>query len=598
MLKIDVVSYQGKPLASPITTVFNHAGGAIGRQPDCYLALPDPMRHLSRQHARINWRDSRYLIENTTGNNFVIVNGHTLHSKEFCSLQQGHQIYIGHYLLEVAALDAAVATPAETNTPEVASPLRIEPTGQEKNFFDAILAPATDANPHPAQSPLSAAQPAISAGNADHASSDPFTFLDAKSALLDPGDPLLHPADLNLAQIEPERRADDYADPFDLASLGRRNAADPLLDGAAQVSLRDMLGQSKNIDDLYGDSVSSLPGMDPLAEFEPAAVHIPFDTRKSLDPLALFAADSGAVQSFLELPSKTVMDDHADQLVMHLDLPRPMIAPPMPPSAPEPQPELETAESANAALAIASMPIEEAPPAAPVIVAAVPSVSPAPQPMQGRRAADAVPMTPDEHQALIQAFLKSAGLPKEMMPQRLTPEFMETIGTMLSTAMQGTVDLIAARAATKREVKAEMTLILPVHNNPLKFVPDGQAALIHMFGKQIPGFLSPIDAMRDAYQDLRAHQVGVFAGMRAALAEVLQRFSPDDVEQRLEQLSMIDSLMPGHRKAKLWDLYGQQFKKIYAEAEEDFDVIFGDAFAVAYEEQTRSMRADLASNAS
>ena len=36
-------------------------------------------------------------------------------------------------------------------------------------------------------------------------------------------------------------------------------------------------------------------------------------------------------------------------------------------------------------------------------------------------------------------------------------------------------------------------------------------------GVPTPGFRAPAKAMRDAFDDLRAHQLGVMAGMRAAL---------------------------------------------------------------------------------
>lgn len=617
MLKIDVVSYQGKPMANPISAVFNGQGGDIGRNPDCFLALPDPLRHLSRQHAQIDWRSDGYLIKNATANNYVVVNGHTLHANEFCLLEEGHQIYIGHYLLEVAALDISAVAPPEA-MPEAVVSDHQEQQAHDQHFFDATDPLAFDAPENISHPPLNPSEAALlpvaddvfpEHANAPHQqqfSDDPFAILNEKSDASLPADPLINPAALNLAQIEPERRAAAGANPFDLASLDARNARDPLFDHSGKVSLDELRGRAKNIDELYSDSTPSLPGLDPLADLEPVHALGAFETHKSLDPLALFAADSGTVQSLLEMTPSVVMDDHSDQLVMHLDLPRAMLE--EAPAMISPQPgETSVADtpihviahdqaSANEMQHAAAGP-DAAPDLPPATATQAATSAPAAQmPLQGRRAADATPMTQDEHRLLIEAFLNSAGLPREMVPQRLTPEFMGAVGAMLFTAMQGTVDLIAARAATKREVKAEMTLILPVQNNPLKFVPDGKAALIHMFGKQIPGFLGPIDAMRDAYQDLRAHQVGVFAGMRAALAEVLQRFSPADVEKRLDQLSMIDNLMPSHRKAKLWDLYGQQFKKIYAEAEEDFDVIFGDAFAVAYEEQTKSMRVDSASS--
>ena len=49
--------------------------------------------------------------------------------------------------------------------------------------------------------------------------------------------------------------------------------------------------------------------------------------------------------------------------------------------------------------------------------------------------------------------------------------------------------------------------------------------------------------MRDAFDDLRAHQLGVMAGMRAALEGVLQRFDPAQLEGKLTRRSGIGSLL-------------------------------------------------------
>lgn len=81
------------------------------------------------------------------------------------------------------------------------------------------------------------------------------------------------------------------------------------------------------------------------------------------------------------------------------------------------------------------------------------------------------------------------------------------------------------RAPRQKEVQASVTIISVQANNPLKFLPNADAALLN-FTKRIPGFMRADVAMRDAFDDLRAHEVGVIAGTRAALTEVLGRFDP------------------------------------------------------------------------
>lgn len=201
-------------------------------------------------------------------------------------------------------------------------------------------------------------------------------------------------------------------------------------------------------------------------------------------------------------------------------------------------------------------------------------------------AAAAAPVSAD---ALTRAFLAGLGTPNLPLPDGITPEMMERVGRLLREATQGTLDLLLARATTKREVRADVTMIVSTDNNPLKFSPDVAAALTHLLVPQGPGFLTPVAAMRDAYDDLRSHQFGFMAGLRAALAGVLKRFDPTVLEQRMAQKSMLDSVLPMNRRAKLWDLYIALYRDIAVEAEDDFHTLFGREFLRAYQEQVERL---------
>jgi FHA domain-containing protein len=136
-----------------------------------------------------------------------------------------------------------------------------------------------------------------------------------------------------------------------------------------------------------------------------------------------------------------------------------------------------------------------------------------------------------------------------------------------------------------------VTMIMPVENNPLKFSPTVEAALAHLIAPHVQGFLPPVRSMKEAYDDLRAHQLGFLAGMRAALDDVLGRFSPAELEKRLSDPSMLDSLLPMNRRAKQWDLFVQRYGDVASEARENFNAAFGKAFLKAYEAQVKQLRA-------
>ncbi|MBT2324390.1 type VI secretion system-associated FHA domain protein TagH [Variovorax paradoxus] len=224
----------------------------------------------------------------------------------------------------------------------------------------------------------------------------------------------------------------------------------------------------------------------------------------------------------------------------------------------------------------------------PPIAATAPPAAPLPRAAPVAAAAPAsIPATSPD--ALLAAFLRGLGSTHQM-PEMLTPGVMERIGVVLRAATEGTLQLLLTRQEFKRELRAEVTMIAAQANNPLKFSPSAEVALAHLLGPGMRGFMPAEAAMRDAFDDLRAHQFGVMVGMRAALAHVIERFAPDELEKKIAAKSALDSLFAANRKAKLWDQFTALYGGIASEAEDDFHTLFGKAFLQAYEEQMARLK--------
>jgi len=193
---------------------------------------------------------------------------------------------------------------------------------------------------------------------------------------------------------------------------------------------------------------------------------------------------------------------------------------------------------------------------------------------------------------LLKAYLQGAGVPDVNIPGGLTPELMHILGQLLRESTQGSVDLLRARALAKRQLRTEVTMIVARENNPLKFSPTVEGAMEHLLAPQGRGFMTPVRAVKDAYNDLRSHEVGFVAGMRAALSGVLARFNPAALEKRLAGRSVLDMLLPMNRQARLWSLFEQLYTEISAEAEDNFHSLFGREFVRAYEEQIAKLEAE------
>jgi type VI secretion system FHA domain protein len=284
-----------------------------------------------------------------------------------------------------------------------------------------------------------------------------------------------------------------------------------------------------------------------------------------------------------ELPPGAPMDKAAAGVVDPLDILAGTLRPIPPPSVSDHGPELFTPYAPPAARPEA--PVKPAP----EVARPVPQPSLAPAPAPPIQQVAVTPAGPRD-EALLKAFLQGAGIPGTPSVKSLTPEMMEAVGKLLREAVQGTLDLLRARGLTKSEMRADVTMIMAQDNNPLKFSPTVEAALTHLLAPQVHGFIPPLRAMKDAYDDLRAHQLGFLAGMRAALEEVLARFGPKELDKRLSAQSMLDDLLPMNRKAKLWDLFIERHAALTAEAREDFNAAFGKAFRRAYEAQVKQLR--------
>jgi len=207
-----------------------------------------------------------------------------------------------------------------------------------------------------------------------------------------------------------------------------------------------------------------------------------------------------------------------------------------------------------------------------------------------QRPVPAAPPRTASDDELLAALLRGLGN-LHQPPAALTPGLMERIGTMLRSATEGTLQLLLTRQEFKREVRAEVTMIAAQANNPLKFSPTVEVALAHLLGPGVRGFMPAEAAMRDAFDDLRSHQFGVMVGMRAALAQVIERFAPAELEKKIAARSALDSLFAANRKAKLWDQFIALYGGIASEAEDDFHALFGRAFLEAYEAQMARLKA-------
>ncbi|CAN7219392.1 MULTISPECIES: type VI secretion system-associated FHA domain protein TagH [unclassified Variovorax] len=532
MIRIAVLNVRGAPPGQPLAASFGPAGGTIGRADTNTLVLQDPDRTVSRMHAQISFRNGDFYIADH-GSNPMQRNGQPLGSGSEVKLADGDRLVIGSF--ELSVQHAAAGAPGAASRP---APLHVPAASDDDPFADLLagLAPATPAAPAGRAAPAASAPvplpdpfgPGAAGGRA--ADTDPFADLLAPAPS---GAPAKAAAGLGAL--------DDFSD-LAAPPAGKAAGIDALFGGSAGPS------------GLGGDPLALSPLADPLLQPNTAGGLDPLDALKGRAPATPAPrSDHVPIGQFGYVPPVAIAPPAASSLLDDLD-------------APLGSPSFDDMTGAR---------IEA--PVPPPLAAKAPGFAPSPP-------AAAVPAD-----ALLAAFLRGLGS-MHPMPEALTPGLMERVGVLLRSATEGTLQLLLTRQEFKREVRAEVTMIAADANNPLKFSPTVEVALAHLLGPGVRGFMPAEAAMRDAFDDLRAHQFGVMVGMRAALAHVIERFGPEELEKKIAAKSALDSLFAANRKAKLWDQFIALYAGIASEAEDDFHTLFGKAFLEAYEEQMARLK--------
>ncbi|MCQ9154979.1 type VI secretion system-associated FHA domain protein TagH [Acidomonas methanolica] len=205
--------------------------------------------------------------------------------------------------------------------------------------------------------------------------------------------------------------------------------------------------------------------------------------------------------------------------------------------------------------------------------APVPDAS-GPTPSSGDRSRDVVLRA-----EIAAAFLHGAGLAG--LSGDVPDDFFEELGRTFRAFVVGLRRAMIARAKIKGEFRIEQTMIQPFGNNPLKFAVDDDDALSALLGVGRRTGVSGADAVTDALDDIRVHEMAVTRAIEPALRDFLAANGPNAV---LEQLAFpADQPLSLLRRARAWSSYVRLHEDLSVTATETLDGAFGRAFGRAYE---------------
>jgi FHA domain-containing protein len=588
--ELYVQTYGGQAPPMPCSLLLGATARSVGRSPGCHLSLLDPERLISRAHLAL-WVDPQHVVHvrNISKSSAAFVDGQELVPGAERALDPAQRIVLGRYLLglreaeaalgELAAADSMAAQaaarprlpePGLPREPNVIEPIGvIEPIRPIPAEFDVFADPSPIAAPGAAD----AADRILDALSPERAASRELL---SELPAFDPRGPAESAAIHAMVGMQEHAPASDAGI---LGLLGEIRHIDPAAAGGEGAR------HGNEIDSLFAlpHGVEQAPGL--LAELESAAAAAPL-------PAAASIARASEACPATELPAEAAR--------------APSVPPTKPPTSPTGSaeaadmpgaaaPSFERNGHVDPVVVLHPPPASrERSPAPPAAAASAPARARGKATLRRSPAAVAPPADASaggaDATALRAAFARGCGMPEDRIGE-FDPASVEALGRLLGALVTGTLQLIHARSSTKHEMRANVTIIAPSGNNPLKFAPDAQAALLQLLGRGLPGFMPPEQAVADAFEDLCAHQVGLLAGSRTAMYTLASRLAPERISDLAGGPRGLAGLLPGARKARLWEHYTDSYAALLGEAREEFEAVFQSAFARAYEGEVDRLQA-------
>jgi type VI secretion system protein ImpI len=574
LLTLEVVGAHADRLGNNRRRLFTDEGGTIGRVEGNAWVLPD--QYVSSSHAAIQYADGVFYVVDTNSANGVFLNSMDLRLEPGQSypLRSGDRLFIEPFEIHVAIIAAEPRRPAP---PPLAEPPRTTQMPPGK----------------------SARSPALG---------DPFAVeaeVPFVGTLPTPASVRSPPTPVRRDELIPGSSAADRTPVDPMAALGLPDKAKP--------------ARRPNAADLAGGSVLQ-------SHFVPPAVSTP-------QP----AAPPIAVPPSAPSPSPLIPEDYNPLAQTGFERP-PRPAPPpkpaVPPPKPAPSPPVQQRPPASAAPPTPVAPRAPAPrtpapekaaPAQPPAPAATPprqpqrpvrpaARAPVRRPAEEARPAPSPPPAAPVPRWPIEDPPRSApkvdtprAAPPKVPPQSLdfetmlaaagieglpvTPELAANFGNILRAVVDGLMDVLRARDEVREAFRLRVTGFQPRENNPLKFSANAEDALHNLLVKRNSAYLGPVESFEEAFEDLRAHQMAMLAGLRAAYESMVAEFDPERLESRFERFAKSGGLLSGSTRQRYWDLYRETYRDTVSDADTSFRKLFGEAFGRAYDEQVQRLKA-------
>ncbi len=210
--------------------------------------------------------------------------------------------------------------------------------------------------------------------------------------------------------------------------------------------------------------------------------------------------------------------------------------------------------------------------------AAAPAPAPAPAPMPAPPVASSRAREEQDHWPGLVALCKGAGIDARALPAEIRTTALAQAGQLLREMLVGFAEL----ARTRADFAADFNVISGARRrdatSPLLQIAAVETVLERLLAGSGQGDVRAIDEIRAQFARARQHETALAGALREALATLLQKLDPDELEQQLGRRAAGPDL-----QARLWGRYRELFRATAQTGDAGLPAAFLAAFARAYE---------------
>jgi type VI secretion system protein ImpI len=157
------------------------------------------------------------------------------------------------------------------------------------------------------------------------------------------------------------------------------------------------------------------------------------------------------------------------------------------------------------------------------------------------------------------------------------------LGEVLRIVVGGTMEVLKSRNDIRRELRLPSTVLASTDNNPLKFSADVNDALHKLLVQRSEAYLGAVAAFREAFHDIRYHQIALLRSVGVAFDHMLRRFEPRALEEHFGAKSDRAGVLS--KKHKPWQAYLEYYASLQSDRDHAYRRLFGEEWAKAYEQE-------------